>query len=192
MQEIWDIITNMWDPKTNPEGYVSLGLAENSLMHNELSDFLNSKRLVDDTAQGLTYGEGPQGSKRVKAAIASFLSTHFRSTQELKPENIFITNGVSSAIEHCAWTLANPGEGILLGRPYYRAFLPDIGMRTGVQIVPVAHLRMNISLPPKINVFFSTSLNLCSQLLQFCQLILGTLWSGRQCCTAPLRIAKMR
>lgn len=138
VQEIWDIITNMWDPKTNPEGYVSLGLAENSLMHNELSDFLNSKRLVDDTAQGLTYGDGPQGSKRVKAAIASFLSTHFRSTQELKPENIFITNGVSSAIEHCAWTLANPGEGILLGRPYYRAFLPDVGMRTGVQIVPVA------------------------------------------------------
>ncbi|KAJ4312928.1 hypothetical protein N0V94_007188 [Neodidymelliopsis sp. IMI 364377] len=49
-----------------------------------------------------------------------------------------LTNGVSSAIEHCAWGLANPGEGILLGRPYYRAFLPDINMRTGVNVVPVA------------------------------------------------------
>ncbi|KAG9187088.1 hypothetical protein G6011_04959 [Alternaria panax] len=136
--EIWDIITNMWDPKTKPDGYVSLGLAENSLMHDELLDFLNSKRLVDDTAQGLTYGDGPQGSKRVKGAIASFLSTYLRSARKLKPEDISITNGVSSAIEHCAWTLANPGEVILLGRPYYRAFLPDIGMRTGVRIVPVA------------------------------------------------------
>jgi aspartate/methionine/tyrosine aminotransferase len=138
VQEVWDIITNLWDPDTNPDGYVSLGLAENNLMHDRLLEFLDAKRLVDDTAHGLTYGDGPFGSKRVKAVIASFLSTHLRSAIELKPEHIFITNGVSSAIEHCAWTLANPGEGILLGRPYYRAFLPDIGTRTGVQIVPVS------------------------------------------------------
>jgi aspartate/methionine/tyrosine aminotransferase len=137
LKEIWDITNDLWDPNTNPDGYVSLGLAENSLMHDELLGFLNSKQFVDDKAHGLTYGDGPFGSKRVKAVIASFLNTHLHSASELKPEHIFVTNGVSSAIEHCAWTLANPGEGILLGRPYYRAFLPDIGMRTGVQVVPV-------------------------------------------------------
>lgn len=135
---MWDIITDLWDPNANPNGYVSLGVAENNLMHDHLRDFLNSKPLVDPKAQGLTYGDGPYGSKQVKAVIASFLNTHLHSAIELKPEHIIVTNGVSSAIEHCAWSLASPGEGILLGRPYYRAFLPDISMRTGAQVVPVS------------------------------------------------------
>jgi aspartate/methionine/tyrosine aminotransferase len=63
--------------------------------------------------------------------------------QGLEPEHVFVTNEVSSAIEHCAWSLANPEEGILLGRPYYRAFLLNIVMRTGVQIVPVSFVNVD-------------------------------------------------
>jgi aspartate/methionine/tyrosine aminotransferase len=107
-------------------------------MHNELRDFLNAKKLVDPQATGFTYGDGPYGSKNVRAAIAKFMNHHFKPILEVQPDQILVTNGVSSAIEHCAWGLANPGEGILLGRPYYRAFLPDVNMRTGVNVVPVA------------------------------------------------------
>lgn len=107
-------------------------------MHNELRDFLNSKKLIDSESAGLTYGSGPYGSKPVRAAIANFLNRQFKPIQELQSDHILVTNGVTAAIEHCAWGLANPGEGILLGRPYYRAFLPDIAMRTGVHVVPVA------------------------------------------------------
>lgn len=107
-------------------------------MHNELRSFLNSKELVDSQAVGLTYGSGPYGSKAVRASIAGFMNVHFKPFSPLQPDHVMITNGVSVAIEHCAWGLANPGEGILLGRPYYRAFLPDISMRTGVKVVPVS------------------------------------------------------
>lgn len=138
MQALWDIISNLWHPKTNPDGYVSLGVAENALMHNELRDFLNEKQLVDSQAVGFTYGSGPYGSKDVRGAIAKFMNNHFKPTKKLQPDNVLVTNGVSTAIEHCAWALANPDEGILLGRPYYRAFLPDISMRTGVNVVPVS------------------------------------------------------
>ncbi|KAF9691887.1 hypothetical protein EKO04_009975 [Ascochyta lentis] len=135
---IWDIISNLWHPESNPDGYVSLGLAENALMHNELRDFLNSKRLVDPQAVGFTYGTGPYGSKDVRGAVAKFMNHHFKPAKKLQPDHIFATNGVTAAIEHCAWGLANPGDGILLGRPYYRAFLHDISMRTDVHVVPVA------------------------------------------------------
>lgn len=107
-------------------------------MHNELRDYINSLDLVDSEATGFTYGSGPYGSKTIRAAIAKFVSRHFKPHSPLNQDDILVTNGVSVIIEHCAWGLANPGDGILLGRPYYRAFLPDISMRTGVHVVPVS------------------------------------------------------
>src|SRR5690242_18038301 len=107
-------------------------------MHNELRDYLNSQKLVGHNAVGFTYGSGPYGSKAIRASIAKFMNRHFKPTSALQPDHILVTNGVSAAIEHCAWGLADPGDGILLGRPYYRAFLPDMGMRTGVAVVPVS------------------------------------------------------
>ncbi|KAF2792391.1 PLP-dependent transferase [Melanomma pulvis-pyrius CBS 109.77] len=135
---IWNIISNLWHPVTNASGYVSLGVAENALMHDELRDFLNSKQLVDAKSKALTYGDGPSGSKHVKEAVSSFFNSYFHPVAGVKLEHLFITNGVTSAIEHAALALANPGDGILLGRPYYRSFLHDIGFRTGVKVISVS------------------------------------------------------
>lgn len=106
-------------------------------MHNELRDFLNSKKLVDPAARGLTYGDGPSGSKPLRAALSSFFNSYFHPAKPVEPDQLMVTNGVTTGIEHSAWALANPGEGILLGRPYYRGFLGDVEMRTFVKIVPV-------------------------------------------------------
>jgi histidinol-phosphate/aromatic aminotransferase/cobyric acid decarboxylase-like protein len=88
-------------------------------MHNELRDY------IDPPATSLTHNSGPRGSTPRRAS-------------PLDVDHILVTNGVSSALEHCAWALANPGDGILLGRPYYRSFLADISLRTGVNVVPVS------------------------------------------------------
>ncbi|KAF2180367.1 aminotransferase [Zopfia rhizophila CBS 207.26] len=133
---IWDVISNLWHPQENPDGYVSLGVAENALMHSELRDFLNSKRLLED--RSLTYGDGPTGCKPLRSILSSFLNSKLNPVMPIKPEHIIATNGVTTAIEHSSWALANPGDGILLGRPYYRAFIADIGLRTGVKVVPVS------------------------------------------------------
>lgn len=125
------------EPFDKPGGYVSLGMAENALMHTELRDFLASRSLIDDEAIGLTYGDGPTGSRHVMKALAGFFNNYFHPVIKVEWENLMITNGVSSAIEHTAWAIANPGEGILVGRPYYRAFTVDLGLRPGVKIVSV-------------------------------------------------------
>ncbi|KAJ5107102.1 hypothetical protein N7456_003777 [Penicillium angulare] len=39
-----DVLANIWDPVLNPTGVVNLGLAENTLMHTELKQFMNSKQ----------------------------------------------------------------------------------------------------------------------------------------------------
>ncbi|KAG4254701.1 hypothetical protein BFJ72_g15139 [Fusarium proliferatum] len=132
---LWEIMPNIWDPKSNPDGYVSLGVAENTLMHDELSKHIHDCFGLSHAA--FTYGDGMTGTKRLKKAIGHFLNRHLKPIRPLKPEHIDVTNGCSSAVEHLSWALANPGECFLLGQPYYGTFAPDLTLRFGTKILPV-------------------------------------------------------
>lgn len=133
---IWKVLKDLWDPSDNPNGYVSLGVAENALMHSELSKYI--KENIQIPAKDLTYGDGSVGSKQLRAAAASFLTRKFKPVVDLNSEHVSITNGVSTGIEHLANILTNPGDAFLLGQPYYGAFVPDIELRTGTELVRVS------------------------------------------------------
>lgn len=133
---IWKVIPNLWDPDSNPDGYVSLGVAENSLMHNELTTYINTHTNI--SPRGLTYGDGGAGSKECRAAMAHFLNRKLKPSVPIEASHVCITNGVSTAIEHISALTANPGDVFLLGQPYYGAFIDDIELRTGVEVFPVA------------------------------------------------------
>ena len=133
---MWDIMNDTWNPTISPDGYVNVGVAENGLMHDELLEFINTK--LELPAKYLTYNDGGGGSNRLKTVMANFLNKHFNPVVPLDPSHFVITNGVSPAIEHVSWVFADPGEGILLGRPYYGTFIPDINQRPGTTVVPVS------------------------------------------------------
>lgn len=133
---IWDIYNDQWHPQNNPDGYVSLGVAENVLMRDELRDYINQTTKV--TGDAFTYGDGPTGSKRLRKAVARFLNRRISPEVPLHFEHVVITNGVSHAIEHVSWAFCNPGDGFLLGHPYYGAFIADIELRPNVDVVKVA------------------------------------------------------
>lgn len=133
---MWDVMNDAWCPSTNPEGFVNVGVAENALMHDELLEFINTK--LDLPAKYLTYHNGGGGSTRLKNAMSRFLNRHLKPVIHIDPGHVIITNGVSPAIEHVSWAFADPGEGILLGRPYYGTFIPDINQRPGTTVVPVS------------------------------------------------------
>ncbi|CAI4214743.1 unnamed protein product [Parascedosporium putredinis] len=132
---IWQIIQNLWEPTTNPLGYISLGVAENLLMHDDLLAHIHANTKA--TSQALTYGDGTGGSKRLRASMTRFLTKHLRPVEPIQSQHITVTNGCSSAIEHMSWAIANPGEGFLLGQPYYGTFKDDITLRTDAHLVPV-------------------------------------------------------
>lgn len=133
---MWDVMKDVWCPTNNPNGYINVGVAENTLMHDDLLNFINRK--LELPAKYLTYNEGGSGSSRLRNAIASFLNRHLNPATPLETGHLIITNGVSPAIEHVSWAFADPGEGILLGRPYYGMFIPDISLRSGSPVVPVS------------------------------------------------------
>lgn len=133
---MWSIIQDLWHPEDNPTGYLSLGVAENTLMSKSIIRHIQENFALP--SQSLTYGDGTTGSRRLKKAMANFLTEHLKSHAPLEMNDITITNGCSASIEHLAWALSNPGEGILLGRPYFRGFLSSMTLRTGVKVVPVS------------------------------------------------------
>ncbi|RFU75646.1 hypothetical protein TARUN_6604 [Trichoderma arundinaceum] len=123
------ILSNNWHPTLNPSGYVNLGVAENYLMHSSLSEHLHANLKVPTSA--FTYGDF---FKRSRTAIASFLTKHLKTVQPIKPEHVAVASGCTSAVEHMAWAFADPGDSILLGRPYYGAFPGDATLRTGTKL----------------------------------------------------------
>ncbi|KAI9899148.1 hypothetical protein N3K66_005609 [Trichothecium roseum] len=129
----WDVLANLYDPVTNPTGYISLGLAENTLMHPELHEHLHSNFKLP--LHELTYGDG---KKNLRSVWASFLNRHFNPVKPIKAEHVTISNGCSSAVEHAAWAFCNPGESFLLGRPYYGVFNQDANVRMGAKLAHVS------------------------------------------------------
>lgn len=132
---MWDVMVDSWCPTSNPNGYINVGVAENALMHDELLQYLNKK--LELPAAYLTYNDGGGGSTRLRRAIAQFLTRHLNPVTPLDAEQLVVTNGVSPAIEHVSWAFADPGEGILLGRPYYGMFIPDLTTRPGATVISV-------------------------------------------------------
>ncbi|EWY84337.1 hypothetical protein FOYG_14089 [Fusarium oxysporum NRRL 32931] len=132
---VWNIMPNIWDPDFNPDGFVSLGAAENALMHDTLNQYM--RKSFSPSNSMLTYGDGMTGTKRLKTAMAQFLNRHLKPFRSLHPSHIKITNGCSSAIEHLVWALAEPGDGVLLGQPFYGTFAPDIELRFGAKLLKV-------------------------------------------------------
>ncbi|KAM0255721.1 hypothetical protein ACHAQJ_005475 [Trichoderma viride] len=132
---IWKVLQDLWDPDTNPSGILSLGVAENRLMHDTLSEHIHTKLALSNHA--FTYGDGSSGSNHLRNSLSRFLNKHFKPATPIEPAHISITNGCSAAIEHLSWAFANPGEGYLLGQPYYGTFIEDLTARTGAKVVPV-------------------------------------------------------
>ncbi|GAB0140661.1 hypothetical protein EsHS_00001274 [Epichloe bromicola] len=47
-----------------------------------------------------------------------------------------VSKGCGSALEHTTWAFGNPGD-VLLGKPYYGTFVPDVTLRMGTQLAMV-------------------------------------------------------
>ncbi|KAJ0364766.1 hypothetical protein COL154_004852 [Colletotrichum chrysophilum] len=132
---LWDVQADLWNPDSNPQGYVSLGMAENVLMQEALLKRVAQVPLIPATA--FTYGDGTTGSKRLKNALGAFLTKHFHAYRRVKASHITITNGCSAAIEHLAWAFGNQDDFFLVGKPFFRAFVPTTGLRVATNLISV-------------------------------------------------------
>ena len=118
---------NQYDAVTNPEGIIALAIAENKLMRQEVVDHINTHTNI--LPWHLTYGDGPAGSLELRKTIAEFVREVFKPSMHLDERYVAVCNGAGSAVDNLSFCLAEPGEGILVGRPLYVGFFPDIEAR---------------------------------------------------------------
>ncbi|GAQ05335.1 hypothetical protein ALT_2656 [Aspergillus lentulus] len=116
---MWDIISNLWDGETNPDCYVSIGVAENALLHDTLLDSAKLFRI--------------------------FSTVIFGRFTPLNPS--------ISSIEQLSWAFMEPGEGMLLGKPYYGTFIADISVRPSAVVIPVDFGEVNPPSPEAISQY---------------------------------------
>lgn len=131
----WDIISDMWHPERNPSGYLSVGMAENTLLHDTSLEYINSSTKL--STEHLTYSNESKGSNVLRKAVSHFLNRHFNPFRPVEPGHVLMTNGCYSAIEHLSWSFLNPGDAILLSKPYYSTFSADLTLRPESLMIPV-------------------------------------------------------
>lgn len=121
------IFDNPYDPKTNPDGFINIGVAENYMMIDEVAEFANKHIHLKGT--NIDYAEGPWGKTAMRKAMAGFINKHFDAHEPVKAHEILFSTGCSSLFEMLGFAISEPGDGLLLGRPMYQAFKPDFGLR---------------------------------------------------------------
>ncbi|KAH7054183.1 putative 1-aminocyclopropane-1-carboxylate synthase [Macrophomina phaseolina] len=131
-----EVVCDLWHPRTNPSGYVSLGVAENTLMHEEIMEHMTKNFSID--SHSLTYGDGFSGSHRLRDTIARFINRNFGPVNPVTRDQLLVTSGVGQAVELCGFSLCDKGDGVLLARPHYGNFPIDMGYRVEAQIIGVS------------------------------------------------------
>ncbi|KAF5599020.1 1-aminocyclopropane-1-carboxylate synthase [Fusarium pseudoanthophilum] len=131
-----DVVNDLWHPETNPDGYISLGVAENTLMHKELIEHITQNFSLDSHA--LTAGDGFIGSHRLRNTLARFINRHFSPFVDITKDQVIVTSGVGQAIELSGFALCEKGDGVLLARPHYGNFPIDLGYRVEAKIIGVS------------------------------------------------------
>lgn len=86
------------------------------------------------------------GTHDLKSAVAAFITRHFSPVQPVLPRHVVMTSGLGPAIENVAFSLCDPGDGILLGRPYYGAFPSDVALRAKYVHVMASFVSLSFSL----------------------------------------------
>ncbi|GIZ47289.1 hypothetical protein CKM354_001038400 [Cercospora kikuchii] len=128
----FDVLDDAWDPDSNPEGFVNLGLAENTLMQAEMKEYINTH--IDYDARKMNYGDGFYGSKEIRAAACHSMNKTFSPHTPLNSSHLIATAGVGNALETCAWALCDRDDYILVGRPYWGSFNFVLTSRPGVKV----------------------------------------------------------
>eukprot|EP00466_Bigelowiella_natans_P005466 jgi/Bigna1/80765/fgenesh1_pg.74_\ len=128
-----ELLKNKYDKDSNPDGCVMLSLAENTLAADiMLEKYQKAPSLDLSDSMYSNY----QGILAFREAIASnIFAKHFKVQADA--DDIFLGVGASVLANQLCWSIANPGDGVLIPTPFYGAFSYDITVRNDLHLVRI-------------------------------------------------------
>ena len=133
LQRHFECLSDLFDPLTNPDGYIALCEAQNRLVAEMVADRLD--RVPGVPARVLDY-DTMTGAAQFREQLASFMGRTFLG-REFDPQQISVLAGAGSVLEILFHALGDPGDGVLVPTPSYAGFWLDLEQRDGLTIVPV-------------------------------------------------------
>ena len=139
-----------YHPVTAPSGALQLGVAESQLVEDLLVPKINALMKAnhnggDDvfTADCIYY-QPTAGRASFRQAMASYIEDLVQLSDaaaaascRLDVDGLVVGAGCNAVLENLCFTLADPGDTVLIPTPYYAAFEFDLVARAGLQVHPV-------------------------------------------------------
>ncbi|KAJ9111030.1 hypothetical protein QFC22_006626 [Naganishia vaughanmartiniae] len=136
MAKLGEMMSNLYRDD-NPNGIISLGVAENSLMAKVIKQFYGDAFGKYFREADLTYGDSMFASQRLTKSLVGFYNHYFQPHYKVEGSQIATGNGVYATMNHLLHVLINPGEAILTSAPYYLGFDAMCTKRCGGVLVGV-------------------------------------------------------
>jgi 1-aminocyclopropane-1-carboxylate synthase len=130
-------LANPYNRETNPDGIISLGIAENTIMYPEMASFLEENMHITPALLG--YGgvlPGPAGV--LKAWVKFINSPPFNPVLAVEEKHLYFTAGCTALLDQMFWTLCDEGDGVLISMPLYGGFVNDMQVRGKCRLLPVS------------------------------------------------------
>ncbi len=113
--------------------YIGLCVAENKLVGDLLLPKMLESRDVPERVLGY---DNWTGSRDFRHQLSRFMGRTFLG-RPVDPDHVMVTAGAGAALELLLYTIADPGDGVLVPTPSYGGFWADLETRDELSIVPV-------------------------------------------------------
>lgn len=124
----------LWDPKSNPDGWIPLVVAENKLNNAEVLARLQEGS-KDAPEWVMNYGS-MKGVPELQAVMARLLERFVAPGFSFDPSKLCISSGCTAIIDNLIYALCDEGDGVLIPAPYYPAFDNDLQAKCCVHPLP--------------------------------------------------------
>ncbi|EGG12076.1 uncharacterized protein MELLADRAFT_102000 [Melampsora larici-populina 98AG31] len=118
----------------NPDGHISLGVAENWLMQEWLTKYFNSQ--FELVPEDLHY-QSVFGPNSFKLVLQDLLNKYFHPSIPVKSEHLVTGIGVTAVLEQLLYSLCDANDRVLLAKPYYAGFDKIAKQKLGIVLVGV-------------------------------------------------------
>jgi aspartate/methionine/tyrosine aminotransferase len=120
--------------RENPDGFVNMGIACNTLVHDIICEKMMSIcKEVQLTSDMLNYN--PLSNTTLRKAVVGYLGKVLHLPQALAIEQVFITSGVAVGVDCLMHIICDPGDGVLCATPCYGRFRRCVVWRAGVKLI---------------------------------------------------------
>lgn len=131
MKLFMEAAENLFHPTENPDGAFPLNVAENSVMADRIQAEFN--KILQESSLPLwpLKYTSPAGFAETREVMANFMQRYFGS-RSITADNLVLSAGAAASLEVFSFTIANPGDLVVIPAPAYPMYSNDLGIKSGM------------------------------------------------------------